>query len=66
MEQTSPEIPDTESNEQGPQMEASSEEHEKEFIPKGAFYFVLLLIAGYAVYFFLIWYEIVILRGGGA
>jgi hypothetical protein len=37
---------------------------EAEFKPRGAFRFVLVLIAGYALYFFLIWYEIVVLRGG--
>ena len=34
------------------------------FVPRGAFYFALVLITGYAIYFFLTWYEIVILRGG--
>ncbi|HLV34844.1 MAG TPA: hypothetical protein VKY59_07020 [Spirillospora sp.] len=35
-----------------------------EFRPKGAFRFVVVLIIGYAIYFFLTWHEIVILRGG--
>lgn len=35
-----------------------------EFRPRGAFRFVVVLIIGYAIYFFLIWHEIVILRGG--
>ncbi|MBZ0303369.1 MAG: hypothetical protein K8J31_26740 [Anaerolineae bacterium] len=37
---------------------------ETEFRPTGAFRFVLVLIAGYIIYFFLTYYEIVILRGG--
>jgi hypothetical protein len=39
--------------------------HEEEFMPRGAFRFALLLIVGYIIYYFLHWYEIVILRGGG-
>ena len=37
---------------------------EEAFKPKGAFRFVLVLIVGYIIYFFLTWHEIVILRGG--
>jgi hypothetical protein len=39
-------------------------QHEEEFIPSGAFRFALALIIFYAIYFFLTWHEIVILRGG--
>lgn len=40
-------------------------EGEEEFLPRGAFRFALLLIVGYIIYYFLHWYEIVVLRGGG-
>jgi hypothetical protein len=39
-------------------------EDEDGFVPRGAFYFALALIIGYAIYFFLTYYEVVILRGG--
>lgn len=51
---------------ESPSDEARHEDHEADFIPRGAFYFVLVLIIGYTIYFFLTWYEIVVLRGGGA
>ena len=34
------------------------------FVPRGAMIFAWVLIAGYVICFFLIWYEIVVLRGG--
>jgi hypothetical protein len=47
-----------------PLPDESTPETEDHLVPRGAFYFALLLIIGYAIYFFLIWHEIVILRGG--
>lgn len=45
---------------------AASHEGEEEggFVPRGAFYFAVALIIGYAIYFFLTYFEVVILRGG--
>jgi hypothetical protein len=45
---------------------AASHEGEGEggFVPRGAFYFAVALIIGYAIYFFLTYFEVVILRGG--
>lgn len=34
------------------------------FVPRGAFYFALVMIIGYIIYFFLTYYEVVLLRGG--
>lgn len=39
------------------------EKKERYSAPRGAFAFVLLLLAGYAVYWFITWFEIFILRG---
>lgn len=39
-------------------------ESEGGFVPRGAFYFAVALIIGYAIYFFLTYFEVVILRGG--
>jgi hypothetical protein len=39
-------------------------EADDHFVPRGAFYFALVLIIGYVIYYFLTYYEVVILRGG--
>lgn len=47
--------------------EADESEHAEgsdEFVPKGAMIFALLMITAYIIYYFLIWSEIVVLRGG--
>ena len=36
----------------------------EDFVPRGAMRFALVLIVGYIIYYFLIWHEVVILRGG--
>ena len=41
----------------------AEEEHESSGVPKGAIAFGVLMILGYAFYFFMIWTE-VIARGG--
>lgn len=43
---------------------AVSHDDEGGFVPRGAFYFALVMIIGYVIYFFLTYYEVVILRGG--
>ena len=43
---------------------SGTESVDEGFVPKGTMVFALVLIAGYAIYFFLIWYEIVVARGG--
>ncbi|MDX2139421.1 MAG: hypothetical protein SF123_15160 [Chloroflexota bacterium] len=37
---------------------------EKHFEPKGAFFFVLLMLLGYALYFAFVWFQVFIERGG--
>jgi hypothetical protein len=44
--------------------ESEVAEGTEEFVPKGAMVFALVLIGGYIIYYFLIWSEIVLLRGG--
>lgn len=60
-----PVLPETQ--EEAPPAESSPEEEPQENsheAPMGAFVFGILLLTFYFVYFFLQWYEIVVLRGG--
>ena len=43
--------------------EAQTHEAEKHFEPRGAFVFVLLLLAFYAIYFIMTYFEVFVLRG---
>jgi hypothetical protein len=48
-----------------PQQESAEPVHEeKHFEPKGAFYFVLLMLLGYALYFAFVYFQVFIERGG--
>lgn len=44
--------------------ERDAADGDAEFVPRGAMVFGLILILGYIIYYFLIWHEVVILRGG--
>lgn len=45
------------------QQTEETEAQEEYGAPRGALAFVLLMLAGYAAYWFIIWFEIMVLRG---
>lgn len=59
--------PITDEPQEEQQIVPTHDEHEEDAaagIPRGAFIFSLILIVGYAFYFFFTWVEIVLWRGG--
>ncbi len=43
---------------------AEEEQEDQEFQPKGTLLFVILMLAGYALYWAFLWFLVVIERGG--